>query len=123
VAAIQTPIRIARIVTRFGVGGVERHVSTLTANLNREKFRTWVICGRAEKDERECPEFARDAGVEPVFIESLRRNLGFWDVKASFTLHQLLKRIQTNCGNASEQGWRAGTKHGALEFRVERAAT
>ena len=93
-AAIPTPIRIARVVTRFGVGGVERHVSALTANLNHEKFRSWLICGRAEKNERECPEFARDAGVEPVFIESLRRNLGIWDVNASFTLHQVLKRIQ-----------------------------
>src|SRR5882757_7908307 len=75
VAAIPTPIRIARIVTRFGVGGVERHVSTLTANLNHEKFRSWLICGRAEKNERECLEFARDAGVQPVFIESLGRNM------------------------------------------------
>src|SRR5882757_5015267 len=94
VAAIPTPIRIARIVTRFGVGGVERHVSALTANLNHEKFRSWLICGRAEKNERECLEFARDAGVAPVFIESLRRNLGIWDVNASFKLHQVLKRIQ-----------------------------
>jgi len=94
VAAIPTPIRIARVVTRFGVGGVERHVSALTANLNHEKFRSWLICGRAEKNERECPEFARDAGVEPVFIESLRRNLGIWDVNASFKLHRVLKRIQ-----------------------------
>ena len=93
-AAIPTPIRIARVVTRFGVGGVERHVSALTANLNHEKFRSWLICGRAEKNERECPEFARDAGVEPVFIESLRRNLGIWDVNASFKLHRVLKRIQ-----------------------------
>ncbi len=93
-AAIPTPIRIARIVTRFGVGGVERHVSTLTANLNHEKFRSWLICGRAEKNERECPEFARDAGVEPVFIESLRRSLGIWDIDASFKLHHVLKRIQ-----------------------------
>ena len=54
VAAIAKPIRIARIITRFGVGGVERHVSTLTANLDREKFQSWVICGRAGKNEREC---------------------------------------------------------------------
>jgi glycosyltransferase involved in cell wall biosynthesis len=94
VAAIPTPIRIARIVTRFGVGGVERHVSTLTANLNHERFRSWLICGRAEKNERECPEFARDAGVEPVFIESLRRNLGVWDLNASYKLHHLLKQIK-----------------------------
>jgi len=94
VAAIRRPIRIARVVTRFGVGGVERHISALTANLNHEKFQSWLICGRTEKNERECLEFARDTGVEPVFIESLRRSLGIWDISASFKLHQVLKQIR-----------------------------
>jgi glycosyltransferase involved in cell wall biosynthesis len=88
------PVRIARIVTRLGVGGVERHVCSLTANLDPAKFQSWLICGRPEKNDRECLEFARDAGVEPVFIESLRRKLGIWDINASFKLHQVLTRIQ-----------------------------
>ena len=94
VAAIAKPIRIARIITRFGVGGVERHVSTLTANLDREKFQSWVICGRAGKNERECLDFATDSGVEPVLIGSLRRGLGICDVNASFRLHRVLARIR-----------------------------
>ena len=94
VAAIPKPIRIARIITRFGVGGVERHVSTLTANLDREKFQSWVICGRAGKNERECLDFATNSGVEPVLIGSLRRGLGICDVNASFRLHRVLARIR-----------------------------
>ena len=93
-AAIPKPIRIARIITRFGVGGVERHVSTLTANLDREKFQSWVICGRAGKNERECLDFATSSGVEPVLIDNLRRNLGIWDIPASLTLHRVLARIR-----------------------------
>jgi glycosyltransferase involved in cell wall biosynthesis len=93
-AALPTPIRIARIVTRFGMGGVERHVSTLTANLNHEKFRSWLICGRAEKNERECLEFARDAGVKPIFIDQMRRNLGLWDIGASLKLGRVLAQIK-----------------------------
>lgn len=91
---IPKPVRIARIITRLGVGGVERHVCSLTANLNREKFESWLISGRPEKSEREWVEFAAEAGVEPVFINQLRRKLGFWDLSASFKLDRLLTRIQ-----------------------------
>lgn len=92
--AIPKPVRIARIITRLGIGGVERHVCSLTANLNREKFQSWLIAGRPEKSEREWVEFAAEAGVEPVFINQLRRKLGFWDLSASFKLNRLLTQIQ-----------------------------
>jgi glycosyltransferase involved in cell wall biosynthesis len=88
------PVRIARLVTRLGVGGVERHVCSLTANLNHEKFHSWLICGRAEKTERECLEFAAEAGVQPIFIERMRRNLGPWDIGASFALGRVLAQIK-----------------------------
>src|SRR5947208_387546 len=92
--ATAKPVRIARIVTRLGVGGVERHVCALTANLNREKFKSWLIAGRSEKSEREWVEFAAEAGVEPVFINQLRRKLGFWDLGSSCKLNRLLTQIQ-----------------------------
>jgi glycosyltransferase involved in cell wall biosynthesis len=92
--AIPKPVRIARIITRLGIGGVERHICSLTANLNREKFGSWVIAGRPEKSEREWVEFAAEAGVEPVFIDLLRRKLGLWDLAASFKLNRVLTQIQ-----------------------------
>src|SRR5216683_2222933 len=92
--AIIKPIRIARIITRLGVGGVERHVCSLTANLDSERFRSWLICGRAEKSERECVEFAAEAGVEPIFIDQMRRNLGLWDIGASLKLGRVLAQIK-----------------------------
>jgi hypothetical protein len=73
--AIPKPVRIAQIITRLGLGGAERHVCSLTANLNREKFESWLIAGRSEKSEREWVEFAAEAAVEPVFINQLRRKL------------------------------------------------
>ncbi len=88
------PIRIARIITRFGVGGVERHVSTLTANLDRTKFHSWLITGRAEQNERECMELAAEAGIEPVIIQRMRRRLSLWDVSASVALYSTLSRIR-----------------------------
>lgn len=88
------PVRIARIVTRLGVGGVERHVCSLTANLDRERFQSWLICGRAEKNERECLEFAAETGVEPIFIERMGRNLGLRDLSASFEIGRVLAHIK-----------------------------
>ena len=67
---------------------------SLTANLDREKFNSWLICGRAEKTERECLEFAAEAGVKPIFVERMRRNLGPWDVLASFELGRILESIK-----------------------------
>src|SRR6266849_2631849 len=93
-SAPDKPTRIARIVTRLGVGGVERHVCSLTANLDHDKFQSWLICGRAEKDERECLEFAAEAGVKPIFVNQLRRKLGLWDVSASFELARILGQIK-----------------------------
>src|SRR5882762_2439753 len=92
--AIPKPVRIARVITRLGVGGVERYVCSLSANLNREKFESWLISGRPEKSERAWVEFAAEAGVEPVFIDQLRRKLGFWDLGAAFKLNRLLTQIQ-----------------------------
>lgn len=73
---------------------MERHICSLTANLSREKFESWLIAGRPEKSEREWVEFAAEAGIEPVIINELRRKLGFWDLSASFKLNRLLTHIQ-----------------------------
>ena len=110
------PVRIARIVTRLGVGGVERHVCSLTANLDHDRFQSWLICGRAEKNDRECLEFARDTGVEPVFIESLRRSLGTSGLECILRASPGADAHKTaDRRNAPEQGWRSRTERGALE--------
>jgi glycosyltransferase involved in cell wall biosynthesis len=88
------PIRIARIITRLGVGGAERQVATLTANLDQLKYQSWLICGRTEKYERECLEVATELGITPVVLSRLRRELGYWDLSASFQLYHLLSRLE-----------------------------
>jgi glycosyltransferase involved in cell wall biosynthesis len=89
-----SPIRIARITTRLGVGGVERQVAALTANLDHEKYQNWLICGRAEKYERECLEVATELGITPIIISRLRRQLGYWDISASLELYRIFGRLE-----------------------------
>jgi glycosyltransferase involved in cell wall biosynthesis len=87
-------VRIARITTRLGVGGVERQVAALTANLDHNKYQNWLICGRAEKYERECLEVATDLGITPIVINRMRRQLGYWDIRAFFELYSILGRLE-----------------------------
>jgi glycosyltransferase involved in cell wall biosynthesis len=89
-----TPIRIARIVSRLAVGGAARHVCCLTAQLDPLKFRSWLICGRPDNGERDGFEIAAGAGVTPIYIDQLKRKLGFSDLTASFKLNRLLGTIK-----------------------------
>jgi len=59
----------------LGVGGVERHVCSLSANLNHEEFESWLIAGRLEKSEREGVQFAAETGrpISPERSVAIRR--------------------------------------------------
>jgi glycosyltransferase involved in cell wall biosynthesis len=88
------PTRIARIVSRLAVGGAARHVCCLTAQLDPLKFQSWLICGGPDKDERDGFEIAAAAGVTPIYIDQLKRKLGFSDLTASLKLNRLLGTIR-----------------------------
>jgi glycosyltransferase involved in cell wall biosynthesis len=89
-----TPTRIARIVSRLAVGGPARHVCSLSAQLDPERYRSWLICGRPEKGERDALDIASEAGVSPIYVDQLRRDLGFSDLAAAFKLNRLLGTIK-----------------------------
>jgi len=88
------PVRIARIVGRLAIGGPARHVCSLTTGLDRQKYQSWLICGRAEKTEREAIEIAADAGVKPIYVNQLKRGLGVSDLGASIKINGLLATIR-----------------------------
>ena len=88
------PVRIARIITRLGVGGAERYVCALTAHLDPKAYRSWLISGQVQAAERECSEFLSEANVQPIYIKDIRRGLGFRDLKAAVTLSRLLESIK-----------------------------
>lgn len=89
-----TPIRVARIITRLDLSGPARHVCSLTADLNRRKFQSWLICGRARQNERHASEMAAESGIEPIYIDQLRRGPGPWDLSAALKISRELDRIR-----------------------------
>ena len=88
------PYRVARIITRLGVGGAERYVCSLTEQLDRRKFESWLLCGRAGGNERQWSELARESGIEPIYISQLKRELGLSDLGAVVRIGHLLRTIR-----------------------------
>lgn len=87
------PTKIARIITRLDLSGPARHVCSLTANLDHEKFASWLICGRAAENEHDGSAIVAQTGIRPVYVDGLGREIGWHDLQASATINRLLARI------------------------------
>lgn len=87
------PTKVARIITRLDLSGPARHVCSLTADLDRSKFASWLICGRAAENEHDGSAIAAEAGIWPIYVDDLRRGLGWHDLNACATINRLLARI------------------------------
>jgi hypothetical protein len=86
-------IRIVRIIDRLNVGGPAKHVTWLTAGLNSGQFESTLITGTVPASEGDMNYFAREAGVEPVVIAEMSREIGprdlvvVWKVFKELRLH------------------------------------
>jgi glycosyltransferase involved in cell wall biosynthesis len=75
-ATTPQPIRIARIIDRLNIGGPAKHVVWLTSELNSDEYETTLITGTVPDGEGDMSYFARQAGVDPVIIREMSRELG-----------------------------------------------
>ncbi len=73
-------LRVVRIIDRLNIGGPAKHVVWLTAGLNSDEFETTLITGVKPADEGDMTYFAREAGVEPMVIKEMSRELGPRDI-------------------------------------------
>jgi glycosyltransferase involved in cell wall biosynthesis len=87
-------IRVVRIIDRLNVGGPAKHVTWLTAGLDPERFETTLITGVVPESEGDMGYFARAAGVEPLVIEEMSRELSFSDVIVIFKILRELFRLK-----------------------------
>ncbi len=88
------PYRVARVITRLGVGGSERYVCSLTAHMDRREFRSWLVCGQVSANERQWSELANEAGIQPIRINQLRRGFGPWDAAAALRMIRLFRSLR-----------------------------
>ncbi len=87
-------IRVVRIIDRLNVGGPAKHVTWLTAGLDPERFETTLLTGVVPESEGDMSYFARAAGVEPIVIEEMSRELSVGDVVVLFKILRELFRLK-----------------------------
>jgi glycosyltransferase involved in cell wall biosynthesis len=71
--ASHPPIRIARAITRFGVGGAALHVALLTKHLDGGEFETRLLAGPTSKTEGDMLVL-RGESINVQILPSLRRD-------------------------------------------------
>src|SRR2546428_6746837 len=87
-------IRVVRIIDRLNIGGPAKHVTWLTAGLDPERFETTLITGVVPEGEGDMGYFARAAGVKPVLIEEMSRELSLGDVVVILKILRELFRLK-----------------------------
>jgi glycosyltransferase involved in cell wall biosynthesis len=87
-------IRIVRIIDRLNIGGPAKHVTWLTSGLDPARFETTLITGIVPESEGDMGYFARAAGVEPLIIREMSRELSLRDFIAVFKILRVLRRLK-----------------------------
>jgi glycosyltransferase involved in cell wall biosynthesis len=102
-------VRLVRIIGRLNVGGPAIQAITLTRVLDERGYRTHIIRGREGEAEGNMDYLARELGVVPTLIESMRRDPGPGDLIALWRLVSILRRdrpqiVHTHAAKAGTLG-------------------
>lgn len=88
-------IRVVRVIARLNIGGPALHVVLLTAGLNPARFTTTLVAGTVSRHEGDMSYFAEAAGVQPVVLPELGRDLTLVaDLVAFVRLWRLMRRVR-----------------------------
>jgi glycosyltransferase involved in cell wall biosynthesis len=87
-------MKILRIIARLNVGGPARHVVWLTEALNDDEFESSLIAGSVPPGEEDMGYLAEKAGIEPVFIEEMSRELSVKDLISILKVYREIKRFR-----------------------------
>ena len=79
-------IRVMHIIDRLNIGGPAKYVTWLTAGMDPEEFETLLITGTVPPGEGDMGYFAQAAGVEPLIIKEMSRELSPRDVMVIYKL-------------------------------------
>lgn len=72
-------VRVVRIIDRLNIGGPAKHVVWLSSGLADDGFETTLITGTVPEGEGDMGYFASRAGVSPVVISEMSRELSLRD--------------------------------------------
>src|SRR4051812_33104920 len=84
-------VRLLRIIARLNVGGPSIQAITLTRRLEARGYRTRLVRGREGTREGSMDYLARDLGVSPTLVPTMRRDPGLGDLIAVRKLGSILR--------------------------------
>lgn len=87
-------ISVARIIDRLNIGGPAKHVVWLTTGLAGDGFDTELITGTVPPGEGDMGYFASRAGIEPVVIGEMSRELSLRDALVIWKLFTRLRKLE-----------------------------
>lgn len=85
-------MKIIRIIARLNVGGPARHVVWLSKIDEGGEFESILVAGRVPRGEKDMSYVAEAAGVAPVFIEEMSRELSVKDIISLIKVYRFLRR-------------------------------
>lgn len=105
--------RVVRIIARLNVGGPAKHVVWLTSGLEDAGYRSLLVAGTVPEGEEDMSYFADDAGVQPLYIPEMSREISLKDAVTTWKLFRLLLRerpdiVHTHTAKAGTVGRVAG---------------
>lgn len=97
----------------MNVGGPAKHVVWLTSGLEAAGYRSLLVTGTVPPGEEDMSYFADDAGVTPVYIPEMSREISLKDAVTTWKLFRLLLRerpdiVHTHTAKAGTVGRVAG---------------
>ncbi len=106
-------MKIVRIIARLNVGGPARHVVWLTAGLWPEGHETLLVTGVVPDGEADMFYFAKEAGLHPLVIPHMSREISARDALTIWQLYRLFVRerpdlVHTHTAKAGTVGRIAG---------------
>lgn len=87
-------ITVVRIIDRLNIGGPSKHVTWLTAGLDSTRFETTLITGTVPDGEGDMSYFAQQAGLEPIVISEMSREIGPRDIVVIAKIVRELWRVK-----------------------------
>jgi len=109
-SAIQpAPVRVLHVISRLNIGGAAIQAIYLTRLLNERGYETTLIRGTEEASEGTMDYLAEQLGVQPLHVPSLRRNVGWHDIRALVALCLIITRsrpdvVHTHAAKAGTLG-------------------
>lgn len=116
-AAPARRIRVMRIIDRLIVGGPTKNAVYLTAGLDHRRFESLLVSGVPAAGEVAASDFVADAGIEPVEIPKLSRELGLRDLFVCLRLFREMRRFRPDIVHTHKSKAGATGRVAALAYR------